>query len=366
LLAATGSDSDLLVQDLLVRFCAAFLEQGFSRWPLPSRDEGFFRSFTTLYGREGGPPDLWLEDLPTELSRLAQSQISPLESILESLDLLGVDEAEWQPFLTNTLLALRGWAGMIQQVEVRADSVAHAIPHGSLLEFLAVRLILDRLAVAWVAKDTLGYDGPLAGLRQAAGAAAHKHDGIGVDQRAYQVFHLAQVLGWLPPQLAALSKAEWGSLIAEIEAFPALERRRIYHAAFERRYRVQTLDAIALQSQQPRGRAPHPRFQVVCCLDDREESFRRHLEEVAPDVETFGAAGFFSVPMYYRGAADAHHVPLCPIVIRPQHWVEEDVVYARRCSFQLGQDSQDARHGVAPGAFGSRTFAGAHGGFAAA
>jgi uncharacterized protein YbcC (UPF0753/DUF2309 family) len=29
--------------------------------------------------------------------------------------------------------------------------------------------------------------------------------------------------------------------------------------------------------------------------------------------------------MYYRGAADAHHVPLCPIVIKPQHWVEEAV-----------------------------------------
>ena len=47
------------------------------------------------------------------------------------------------------------------------------------------------------------------------------------------------------------------------------------------------------------------------------------MEEIASGVETFGVAGFYGVPMYYRGAADAHFVPLCPIVIRPQHWVAE-------------------------------------------
>jgi len=64
---------------------------------------------------------------------------------------------------------------------------------------------------------------------------------------------------------------------------------------------------------------------MVACLDESEESFRRHLEEVAPDVETYGAAGFFNVVMFYRGAADAHFVPLCPIVLTPERWVQEQV-----------------------------------------
>jgi uncharacterized protein YbcC (UPF0753/DUF2309 family) len=327
LLEATGTDIDLLVNDLLVPFCASFVDQGFSRWPLPHRDEGFFRAFAGLYRRDLAPPDLWLEDLPSELARLEQARIGPEESILESLDLLGVTEPEWETFITGTLLALRGWAGMIRQVEVRADSVAHPIPAGSLVEFLAVRLILERLALAWVARDTLRYEGPLSELRQAARTASQKPEAAGVDQRAFQVFQLAQVMGWLPAELHRISKTEWASLVAEIEAFPSLERRRILHSAFERRYRVQTLDAIALNARKPSGRVPNPRFQVMCCLDEREESFRRHLEEIAPDVETFGPAGFYGVPIYYRGAADAHYVPLCPIVIKPQHWVEEDVVY---------------------------------------
>ena len=57
----------------------------------------------------------------------------------------------------------------------------------------------------------------------------------------------------------------------------------------------------------------------MCCLDDREESFRRHLEEIEPNIETFGAAGFYSVAMYFRGVADAHYIPLCPVVIKPKH-----------------------------------------------
>lgn len=34
--------------------------------------------------------------------------------------------------------------------------------------------------------------------------------------------------------------------------------------------------------------------------------------------------------MYYRGAADAHFVPLCPIAVRPGHWVTEQVVEGRQ------------------------------------
>jgi uncharacterized protein YbcC (UPF0753/DUF2309 family) len=62
------------------------------------------------------------------------------------------------------------------------------------------------------------------------------------------------------------------------------------------------------------------------CLDEREESIRRHLEELAPDVVTSSTAGFYSLAMYYRGVGEAHFVPLCPAVIRPRHWVVEQVI----------------------------------------
>src|SRR5262249_9768063 len=115
---------------------------------------------------------------------------------------------------------------------------------------------------------------------------------------------------------------DWAELITEIERFTNIEQRRVFHLAYEARFRVQTLDALALHA--PRHVA-RPRFQVVTCLDEREESFRRHIEETILECVTYGAAGFYGVAMYYRGAGDAHFVPLCPAVIKPQHWVEERV-----------------------------------------
>src|SRR5205807_8558296 len=44
LLQATGADADLLVHDVLIRFCAAFLDQGLAHWQLPGRDDGFCRA----------------------------------------------------------------------------------------------------------------------------------------------------------------------------------------------------------------------------------------------------------------------------------------------------------------------------------
>src|SRR5262249_30001981 len=146
--------------------CAAFLDQGLSHWPLPYRDQGYFRAFCALYRKPGGPPDRWLRSLSEELALLETEGLSPAESIVESLEMLGVPEPEWDEFIPATLLALRGWAGMIHQMETRGDRSAHPAPEGSLLEFLAVRLILERLALAHVASETLGYEGPLRDLRE--------------------------------------------------------------------------------------------------------------------------------------------------------------------------------------------------------
>jgi uncharacterized protein len=133
------------------------------------------------------------------------------------------------------------------------------------------------------------------------------------------------VLGLSPDAIYRLTKPEWAILVREIESFSGLERRRIFHLAYERRFCTQTLDAIALHARRPTSRPESPRFQAVFCIDEREESFRRHLEELAPDVETFGVAGFYAVAIYYKGAADAHFTPLCPVLIRPGIWVTEEV-----------------------------------------
>jgi uncharacterized protein YbcC (UPF0753/DUF2309 family) len=326
LLEATGEDADALVNGVLIPFCAAFLDQGVARWQLPGRDKGFLRSFSRLYGRPGGSPERWRRGLAHLLGRFEDEGIGPLESIHESLDELGVAHDEWESFLSSTLLALRGWAGMIHQVELRSDRVVRPIPKESLVEFLAVRLILDRLALGHVARTGLGVASPVRGFWRLLRGQIEPHWPPSVEQRAFLVFQLAQLFGTPPGVLSELSQSEWATLLREIEEFSGLERRRIFHEAYEQRFYTQALDALVLHARAPSPEPKAPRFQAILCIDEREESLRRHIEEVAPDAATYGTAGFFSIAMYYRGAADAHFVPLSPAVILPRHYVVEQVV----------------------------------------
>ena len=59
LLAVGKVDSDLLVNDVLIRFCAAFVDQGVAHWPLPERESGYFNAFCSIYRMEAAVPERW-------------------------------------------------------------------------------------------------------------------------------------------------------------------------------------------------------------------------------------------------------------------------------------------------------------------
>ena len=325
---ATQSDPDEFVDGVLVQFCAAYLDQGFAQWRLPDRDAGFLESFCQLFQTSQIQQMPWMKRLRSEIVRLKEQCHTPAEWIADSLVALGVTEEERDDYIRATLLALRGWAGMIWQTEIRPDRVYIASPPGTLLEFVAVRLLLDRLAAEHIVKTTLSWKRPLTELRDELRKQLPKHIKISNEQYAYRVFQCAQVNGWGPSTLASLSTPGWKELIQELAEFSEHERRRVFHIAYERRYARNAMDAVGIRVSRPSVKPGIPILQVTCCIDAREESFRRHIEEVSPDVETFGAAGFFGIPMYYRGLGDAHFSALCPIVVMPRFWLIEEPVYS--------------------------------------
>lgn len=365
--AVAGVDSDELVHPFLIRFCEAFLDQGFAHWHLPGRRAGFLASFSELF-RDARPVESWLQLLPDELERIAAGGLTSIDMIEESLRELGVAPEEYEDFLTPTLLALRGWGGMTQQMETNANWCPHPAPEGATVEFLAVRLLLDRLALCDAAHRA-GVDIPLDELRAALRNRYQRQVCSGAVGRAFTIFQLAQVRGWTPGDLQRQSPVEWRRLVAEIDAFDREQRRRVFHEAYERRFWNRSLDAlfahavdcraIRERSLAQNGRSPTPAFQIVCCIDEREESFRRHLEEVDPECQTFGVAGFFGVAMYYRGATEAHYRPLCPIVVTPQHFVCEESLLSRE---ELSRRQAETRRVLGRAAhslhLGSRTLLG--------
>ena len=336
-LGSHGIDCDVRVNEQLIRFLGSATDQGFAQWGLPDRDRPLFELFQELYGVRSIFQPGWLKELSDLIAQDRASDRSSIESIVHSLESLGLREYGLDDFIDSTLLSLPGWTGMIWQLETNAEWTPRPLRDGSLQDYLAIRLLLDRASL----RSALGQiaeledrpsleQGSLSMERLAQVLAFHQRRNVRqtVDQRAFILFQVAQLLGWSPNELEALSATEWQSLMDEISHCGTMERRRLLHLAYERHYRNEALDAIASQPAPVAAAVPTKAsrpisFQVITCIDDREESFRRILEEIDPAVETFGAAGFFSVPMYFRSSSDAHYIPLCPVVIKPKHFVDE-------------------------------------------
>jgi len=61
-------DTDDLVHPLLIRLCAAFLDQGVASWEMPGRDRGLLTAAARLYSLPVGPSEPWSAGLAAALA----------------------------------------------------------------------------------------------------------------------------------------------------------------------------------------------------------------------------------------------------------------------------------------------------------
>ena len=306
------SDLDAVVHPPLINLVSTFVDQGVAHWQLPTRNDGLLHSFRALHASSLVDP-AGLGGLKKRLK--AQLSLDGGAIVLQALHELGVNEEEAEHFITAELLALPGWAGMVRKLENEPILAEHQHVPCTLMDYLAVRLTL--LVVA---------------LRNAAGDTTSWRTLSATEERAslsneLLLFDAAQLLGLSSQVIRASTKppsivCSWSS-----RPSPTLERRRIWHLAYERRHERLNLLPLAKHHTLPPVAPVRVRYRadVFFCIDEREESVRRALEEVAPDVRTFGAAGFFGCAMHYSGNDDKHSVDLCPVVVKPAHFVSEQV-----------------------------------------
>ncbi|QAU14273.1 DUF2309 domain-containing protein [Halorubrum sp. BOL3-1] len=190
---------------------------------------------------------------------LPASPVAAVESVLET-----VPEGRWNSVFEAQFAALPGWTGLIKRRA--ADDGAWQSEHPITLEgYLAVRLAL---------LDAFDVDvAPAADPDDAETAAA---DGLA-------------------------------------DAFLS---------AWEASYRGELVERVATESEALDGDSARPDAQLVFCIDTRSEVIRRHVEATG-DYETHGYAGFFGVPMEYRGYGSDVSVDACPPIVDAQHRVSE-------------------------------------------
>ena len=362
----TGEDVLERVRTVLQRHLAAHLDLGLAAWRNPQRERGFWAAWRACADLD----IVWeLDDLPNVRDEITWLPDDPVDVLSDELPRVIADETLWPGYLERLALEMPGWSGMFlwrARNPGRGDGTPVAMA-----DYLAVRVLLERLLCddltrrltgspltlselhAWFAahpaeffvRDALRGQAlsedhqnraarlcriDLAGASDVAEwealaaeiAASGTPGAVAAKARAARLSALLALLGLGARDAEGLTAEDAQALLDCAASLDPLARGQIWLLAYERHYREQIFSALAA-NQRRRQKIAAPTAQVIFCMDDREEGTRRHLEEVAPAVATFGAAGFFGVAMVWQGVDDAGPSALCPIVVEPVHAVRE-------------------------------------------
>ncbi|MBI2687772.1 MAG: DUF2309 domain-containing protein [Acidobacteria bacterium] len=305
--APSARAADEIVHPLLIRLSSVYLDQGMSYWPMPGRKEGFYGAVRKLLSQSMALFPKGLIGLDEEFRGQTARNMDAEDVVISYL---GPDQNSWEPKLLDELMALPGWPGLFSVLENDPALFPHDPVPCKLVDFLAVRLTMAKVAAEHAGAAPPAE--PVDPHRERLARAAALYEAARVSKQSADT-----VSGWTPQR--------WSRFVVEAESFDNLERRRVYHQAYERWHEQEILLGLASHRQyyKPAKRRMRPAAQVFFCIDEREESIRRALEEVDPMVDTYSAAGFYAVAVDYKGIDDAHGVALCPVVMKPQHAVRE-------------------------------------------
>jgi uncharacterized protein YbcC (UPF0753/DUF2309 family) len=304
---------DEVIHPWLIRLCSVFLDQGMAYWRMPHREKGFYQSVRAVLARPGGIFPQYLVGLDDEFARQEYFSFSSTDAVLDYLDTQHFRETEWESVLQSELLALPGWAGLMRRLEEDPSLAPHESVPCSLMDFLAVRLTMARVASRMGAAETVPQESPLKTQQKRRLS------------RAARAYDAARVVSLSADEVTRLSDSQWESFASEVKSCNGIERRRILHLAYERWHEREILRGLA-SHRHYRGLyelEARPAAQVFFCIDEREESLRRALEETDSEVETFASPGYFGVAVDYKGIDDPHGAAFCPVVVKPQHAVFE-------------------------------------------
>ncbi len=368
----TGIDSTALVNRYMIRVCAGFLDLGQAAWRMPDRTLGFFGAWRASVDHDATLAISGLRGWPSNVADLPED---PAETLLLQLDRLGVGSDHRHAYLGRILATLPGWAGMMNWLGNNPGYPPQKVRPTDLVQYLAVRLTIEAEVVSQRFRQAIGVEsahvgalsqrlratpiefyvrrelhrGLLPNILSQAARDLERSGGHGdewlnlavqawtwsrqpdalarltVADKVWRLFRVAQLAGWSAEEVRKLSSSTRDRILATLDTYPETAHRTVWLAAFERHYREEILGALATNRAKGRWqvRDRRPKAQVVFCIDEREESMHRAVDELDADYETFGAGGFFNMAMDFSSLDDHGATPLCPAGLIPTNRVKE-------------------------------------------
>jgi uncharacterized protein YbcC (UPF0753/DUF2309 family) len=264
--------------DEISRWCAAYFDEGQSAWRLPSRHLPPYAAWRAAMRHDRNAEVMGISGFRALVASLPEDPVEAIEDVVRRQ---GVAPRAVEDYLHQALLDVGGWAAYARYLVWNSELYGKS--DDTLVQLLAIRL-------AW------GY--ALFVQR--------------TDDAFKEAWRRAMEDAAQPPQDEKLGDD------------PELCVNLIAQEAYELAYRRKLLALLASGGSDPRE-PERPVLQAAFCIDVRSEVYRRNLEQVFPQAQTIGFAGFFGYPIEYVPIGNAKGGPQCPVLLTPKYTVCEVV-----------------------------------------
>jgi hypothetical protein len=184
----------------------------------------------------------------------------------------------FEQYLFDQQFGHQGWSGIVQMIELQPDSL-YDKRKISLLDFIHLELLMEFDLLTHTYKKQ-----------------------------------------WKP--IAHYINKPIPKIFDDVADTELLQVFKIWQDALEWSYYDEALTGIITQRSKSK-KITNPSFQAIFCIDDRSGSFRRYIEHLDKNCETFGTAGFFNVEFFYKPVNGKFYTKLCPAPVTPTVLIKE-------------------------------------------
>ncbi len=278
-------DLEVTIQPELFRTLCSYLDQGISIWNFPAERSGFLSSIREIE-----------RTTYTGFFKTRRAKNFLLNQNIQISDLLKIlvgEESLYERYLFDQQFSHQGWSGMVSVIEDQPQS------------------LLDQRKIT--TRDFIIFE-----LLVEIDALDNKFGEI-----------------WAPLGLKA--PAFKSDLFSDIQESELNQVLICWQQAFEWTYYDGVLRGLK-SVPKTKTHIENKNFQALFCIDDRECSIRRYVEEQDPNAETFGTPGFFGVEFYFQPEFGKSYTKLCPAPVNPKHLIKEiDTREKRKKDFHLAK-----------------------------
>lgn len=269
-------DLDSIVQPILFKLLCNYLDQGIAIWDFPLTNSTFLDAIQNLERNN------YISFFKTE--RAKRLLLSNNLNIADLLKIVVGDEAYYEQYIYDQQFAHQGWSGMVSAIEDNPTSLLDGRKI-SIKELIILELLLEIDALDFQFGENI----------------------------------------WRP--LALNISIQPTPLFDKVEGHELDEVLFIWQDAFEWTYYDQVLAGILATKDAKKQVSLQPKvegdFQALLCIDDRICSFRRYIEQVAPNSQTYGTPGFFGIEFYYQPENGKFYTKVCPAPMKPKYLIKE-------------------------------------------